>query len=96
MVAGVFGRLEPNKSPGGGDGLLGQHYKMQNGRFPNHDREFTRQVSKECTRLWRAQSVDTDLGRDFSYEELALALKQLRHGKAPGPDNIHAVFLIHA
>ena len=69
---------------------------MQNGRFPNHDREFTRQVSKEYTSLWRAQTVDTDLARDFSYEELTIALKHLRHGKAPGPDNIHAEFLIHA
>ena len=25
--------------------------RVQNGRFPNHDREFTRQVSKECTSL---------------------------------------------
>ena len=61
-----------------------------------HDREFTRQVSKEYTSLWRAQSVDTDLARDFSYEELTIALKHLRHGKAPDPDNIHAEFLIHA
>ena len=73
-------------------------HRVQNGRFPNHDREFTRQVSKECTSLWRAQSVDTDLARDFSYDELTSALKQLtlRHGKAPGPDNIHADFLLHA
>ena len=69
---------------------------VQNGRFPNHDREFTRQVSKEYISLWRAQSVDTDLARDFSYEELTIAFKHLRHGKAPGPDNIHAEFLIHA
>ena len=41
---------------------------VQNGRFPNNDREFTRQVSKEYTSLWRAQSVDNDLARDFSYE----------------------------
>ena len=39
---------------------------VQNGRFPNHDREFTGQVSKEYTSLWRSQSVDTDLARDFS------------------------------
>ena len=39
---------------------------VQNGRFPNHDREFTRQVSKEYISLWRSQSVDTDLARDFS------------------------------
>ena len=69
---------------------------VQNGRFPNHDHDFTRHVSKEYTSLWRAQSVDTDLARDFSYEELTIALKHLRHGKAPGPDNIHAEFLIHA
>ena len=69
---------------------------VQNGSFPNHDREFTRQVSKEYTSLWRAQSVDTDLARDFSYEELTIALTHLRHGKAPGPYNIYAEFLIHA
>ena len=69
---------------------------VQNGRFPNLDRELTRQVSKEYSNLWRAQCVDTDLARDFSYEELTIALKHLRHGKAPGPDNIHAEFLIHA
>ena len=46
--------------------------------------------------LWRAQSVDNDLARDFSYEELTIGLKHLRHGIAPGPDNIHAEFLIHA
>ena len=33
---------------------------------------------------------------DFSYEELTTALKYLRHGNVPGPDNIHAEFLIHA
>ena len=69
---------------------------VQNGRFPNHDREFTRQVSKEYTSLWRAQSVDNDLARDFSYEQLTIALKHLRHDKAPGQDSIHAEFLIHA
>ena len=69
---------------------------VQNGRFQNHDREFTRQVSKEYTSLCRAQSFDNDLARDFSYEELSIALRHLRHGKAPGPYNIHAEFLIHA
>ena len=34
--------------------------------------------------------------RDFSYEELTIALKHLRHGKAPGLDNIHAEFLLLA
>ena len=69
---------------------------VQNLRFPNHDREFTRQVSKEHAGQWRVQSADTDLARDLSYEELTIALKHLRHGKAPGPDNIHAEFLVHA
>ena len=68
---------------------------VQNGRFPDHDRELP-DKRKEYTSLWRAQSVDTDLARDFSYEELTIALKHLRHGKAPGPYNIHAAFLLHA
>ena len=63
---------------------------VQNGRFPNHDRGFSRQVLKEYTSLWRAQRVVTGLARDCSYEELTIAFKHLRHGKATGPDNIHA------
>ena len=86
--------LQTGKCPVTANSIAAQ--LVQNGRFPNHDREFTRQVSKEYTSLWRAQSVDTDLARDFSYEELTIALKHLRHGKAPGPDNMHAEFLLHA
>ena len=69
---------------------------VQYSRFPNLDREVTRQVSKEYTSLRSAQRVDTDLARDNSYEELTIALKHVMHGKAPSPDNIQAEFLIHA
>ena len=68
--------LQTGKCPVTANSIAAQ--LVQNGRFPNYDREFTRQVSKEYTSLWRAQSVDTDLARDFSYEELTIALKQAR------------------
>ena len=58
---------------------------VQNGRFPNHDRELTRQVSKEYTSLWRAQSIDTDLARDFANEELTIALKHQDMEKSARP-----------
>ena len=69
---------------------------VQNGSFPNHERQFIGQVSKEYISLWRAQSVDTDLARELSYEELTIARNHLIHGKAPCPDNTYAEYLIHA
>ena len=49
--------LQTGKCPVTANSIAAQ--LAQNGRFPNHDREFIRQVSKEYTSLWRAQSVRT-------------------------------------
>ena len=44
--------LKTGKSPVTANSIAAQ--LVQNGRFPNHDREFTRKVSKEYTSLWSA------------------------------------------
>ena len=68
---------------------------LNNGRFPNADRDFARWTSREVTSLSRAATADTNLSSDFTVEELEAAIKMLNSGKAPGRDNIHPEFIIH-
>ena len=69
---------------------------LQNGRFTNPDRDFSRQVGKEVAELWKVVSKDVNMSIPFTTEELVKALTSIKAGKAPGPDDIHPEFLLHA
>ena len=68
---------------------------LNNGRFPDADRDFARWTSREVTSLSRAATADANMSSDFTVEELEAAIKKLKSGKAPGRDNIHPEFVIH-
>ena len=69
---------------------------LQNGRFNNPDCDFSRQVGKEVAELWKVDSKDVNMSIPFTTEELVEALKSMKAGKAPGPDDIHQEFFLHA
>ena len=64
--------------------------------FPNPDRDLSRQVGKEVAKLWKVDSKDVNISTPFTTEKLVEALKSMKEGKAPGPDDIHSEFLLHA
>jgi len=68
---------------------------VDNGKFPNHDRAFTRLVNTDLKAAWNAPSADLDLCAPFTPAEMADALKSLKSGKAAGPDNLHTEFYQH-
>ena len=68
---------------------------LNNGHFPDADRDFTRWTSREVTSLSRAATANANLSSDFTVEEIEAAIKKLKSGKAPGRDNIHPEFVIH-
>ena len=67
---------------------------LNNGRFPDADRDFARWTSREVTSLSGA-TADANLSSDFTVEELEAAIKKVKSGKVPGRDNIHPEFVIH-
>ena len=56
---------------------------------------FALHVKQETSALWQAPGVDGFLSTPFTIQELMLAIRQLKSGKAQGPDNSHPEFLIH-
>ena len=68
---------------------------LNNGRFPNADRDLARWTSHDVTWLSRAATADASLSSNFTVEELEAAIKKLKSGKTTGRDNIHPVFVIH-
>ena len=66
-----------------------------NGRFPDADKTFSRQTTSKVRDLCRAPSADSDLSRDFTLVEMTSAMRKLKSGKSPGPDNIHPEFILH-
>ena len=54
---------------------------LNNGRFPDADRDFARWTSREVTSLSRAATADTNLSSDFTVEELEAAIKKLSRVK---------------
>ena len=69
---------------------------LQNGRFTNPGRDFSTQVRKEVAELWKVDSKDVNMSTPFITWELVEGLKFMKAGKAPGPDDIHPEFLLHA
>ena len=84
----------PDRCPVSANAIASQ--LLQNGRFTNPDRDFSRQVGKEVAELWKVDSKDVNMSIPFTTEELVKALKPMKAGKAPGPDDIHPEFLLHA
>ena len=69
---------------------------LDSGKFRNASKEHARHVKQETSALWQAPGVDGFLSTPFSIGELTFALRQLKSGKAQGPDNIPPEFLIHS
>ena len=67
---------------------------LNNGRFPDANRDFARWTSREVTSLSRAATADANLSSDFTVEKLEAAIKKLKSGKAPGRDNIQGSVLL--
>ena len=68
---------------------------LKNGKFDKPNRDFTRKVNRQLKIAWNAPSTDQNLCSDFSINEIATAIKTLKAGKAPGPDNLHPEFFLH-
>ena len=63
---------EPDKCPISANAIESQ--LLQNGRFTNPDRGFSRQVGKEVVELWKVDSKDVNMSTSFT-GELVEALK---------------------
>ena len=68
---------------------------VNNGKFKNHDKAFTRKVQERLREQRQKPSVDDQLCQAFTPAEMTTALKTLKTGKAPGPDDIHPEYIIH-
>ena len=68
---------------------------MQNGKLKQPNREFTRNANRQLKMEWNSPSTDQNLCNDFSTNEVMVAIKTLKTGKAPGPDNLHPEFFLH-
>lgn len=68
---------------------------LSNGKFKNPNKEFTRVINNDLKKAWSSPSVDLNLCTDFTTEELTLAIKTLKPGKAPGVDYLHPEFFIN-
>ena len=84
---------KPSRCPITADAIAAQ--LISNGRFPDADKSFTRKIKSEVYHLRRATSADLYLSGDFTNDEMMLAIKHLKPGKAPGIDNIHPEFILH-
>ena len=68
---------------------------VNNGKFKNHDKAFKRKVQELLREQRQKPSVDDQLCQAFTPAEMTTALKILKAGKAPGPDDIHPEYIIH-
>ena len=84
----------PDRCPVSANAIASQ--LLQYGRFTNPGSDFSRLVGKEEAELWKVVSKDVNMSTPFTTEELVKALKSMKVGKAPGPDDIHPEFLLHA
>ena len=79
---------KPDKCPVSAKTIASQ--LLQNGRFTNPGRDFSRQVGKEVAEL---RKVDKTCQPHLPQENW---WKSMKAGKAAGPDDIHPEFLLHA
>ena len=68
---------------------------IDNGKFKNCDKEFTRNVNRKLKAAWNSPSADQDLCSNFSVQEVKSAIRSLKPGKSPGPDELHPQFFLH-
>ena len=68
---------------------------INNGKFKNKNKTFTRKVNTELLEQKTKPSADGYLCQEFTINEMSAALKTMTSGKAPGPDDIHPLFILH-
>jgi hypothetical protein len=68
---------------------------IANRNFKNINKMHSRFVKKETTSLWSSSGMDGFLSQPFTKEEMLAAVLNLKAGKAQGPDNIPAEFLMN-
>ena len=70
---------------------------VRNGRYKGIDRESSQLISQEVSDLWRATPRSlVNISKSFTSQEFVAALKDLKPGKAPGPDSIFPELITHA
>jgi len=52
-------------------------------------------VNQQLKTAWNSPSIDQGLYSYFSNDEIIVAFKTLKSGKAPRPDNLHPEFFLH-
>ena len=68
---------------------------LNNGKFKNPNRQFTREVNRQLKEEWNSPSANQNLCEQFTDDEIIAAIKLLKAGKAPGADNLHPEFFLH-
>ena len=68
---------------------------IDNGKFKNKNKSFTRKVNTELREQKTKPSVDVFLCQEFTINEMSATLNTMKSGKAPGPDDIHPEFIMH-
>uniref|UniRef100_H3AFP9 Endonuclease/exonuclease/phosphatase domain-containing protein n=1 Tax=Latimeria chalumnae TaxID=7897 RepID=H3AFP9_LATCH len=69
---------------------------INNGKYPHPDRAFSRLANAKLKEARHMPSADLGLTQKFSSLEFKTALGTLKHGKAPGPNNVHPEQVTHA
>jgi len=70
---------------------------VKNGTYKTKDRESDRLLNKEVFDFWRIPTLDDKcISGEFTSDEFALALLQLKLGKAPGPNSIFPEHVLNA
>ena len=64
-------------------------------QFLDSNKYYTCIINQETTKLWNAPDVDEYLSGPFSSEEISSAIRQLKGGKAHGPNNSPPEFMLH-
>ena len=68
---------------------------LNNGKFKNLNRQFTREVNGQLKEEWNSPSADQNLCEQFMDDEIIAVIKSPKAGKAPGADNSHPEFFLH-
>ena len=68
---------------------------LNNGKFKNPNRQFTREANRQLKEEWNSPSADHNLSKQSTDDEIIAAIKSLKAGKAPRADNVHPEFFLH-